>query len=287
MHTSGKVLAWVVVVGAACAIWLSAKALGVRNAWMQVAQKNEADFLTNQEKIRLKTRDVDHKRSELARTMLGWDRFWTDVDARLDRKLTLGLGTSSGVRPEQVLFVFAINPDGTSRYVGDFKVADRITETTCTADPNWLQQSGDITPGTFKARIRTLIPNQFQARLAAIEQQVIAAEQALLTNQAELDRQKQLTEQTEKLIAARLTELNGDPALEGKTLPAVNTKGLLAAMVDEEEVRNGALVTIDQLLRDLKTTRERFVETLNANRRLTESLPRPAPADATVGAAGR
>jgi hypothetical protein len=287
MHTSGKVLAWVVVLGAACAIWLSAKALGVRNAWMQVAHTNEANFLANQEKIRVKTLEVDHKRSELARTMLGWDRYWNNIDARLNRSLQLGIGTSDGVKPEQVLFIFAINADGSSRYVGDFKVADRITETSCTANPNWLRQSGDITPGTFKARVRTLIPNQFQARLAAIEQQAIAAEQAFLSNQAELDRQKQLTEQTEKLIAARLTELNGDPALEGKPLPPVNIKGLLAALVDEEEARNAALVTVDQLLRELKTTRERFVETLNANRRLTESLPRPAPADATVGAAGR
>lgn len=287
MHTSGKVLAWFVAVGAVLAIWLSAKTLAIRSAWMNEAQKNEATILANNEKILAKTRELDQKRSELARTMLGWDRYWNDVDARVAKNLTLGIGTANGVKPEELLFVFAVNPDGTSRYIGDFKVADRITETTCTANPNWFQHAGDLTPGTFKVRVRTLIPNQYQARLAALEQQILAAEQALQSHQAELEHQKQLTEQTEKLIATRLAEINGDPALEGKPLPAVNVKGLLAAMVDEEEARNAALVKIDELRRDLKATREKFIETLKANQRLTESLPHSAPAGAAVGAVSR
>jgi hypothetical protein len=289
MHTSGKVLAWFVVLGAAGAIFLSAKTLAIRNAWMQKAQQNEEAFLKNQELLVVKTREYDNKLSELSRTMLGWDRYWPEVESRLNRdgSLQLGLGTTNGVQPEQVFFIFGLNPDGSSRYVGDFKVVGKLTETTCLAKPNWFQHAGDLTPGTFKVRVRTLIPNQYQARLAALEQQILAVEQSVLTNQSELEREGQLTEQTEKLIAARLTEINGDPALEGKTLPPVNVKGLIAAMADEEEARNAALVRIDQLLRDLKKTREKFIETLKINRQLTESLPRPVPSEATVGAAGR
>lgn len=289
MHTSGKVLAWFVVIGAVCAIWLSAKTLAIRSAWMQAAHKNEADFNANQEKIAVKSRELDNKRSDLARTMLGWDRYWPEVDSRLnqDGSLQLGLGTSQGVRLGEVLFIFAINPDGSSRYVGDFKVAGKLTEVSCLTQPNWFRNAGDLSSGTAKVRVRSLIPNQFQSRLDALDQQILAVEQTFLSHQAELERQTQLTEQTEKLIATRLSEINGDPALDGKTLPPVNIKGLLAAMVDEEEARNAALLEIDQLLRSLKRTREQFVETLKANRQLTESLPRPSVSEATVGAAGR
>jgi hypothetical protein len=289
MHNSGKVLLAFVAIGAAVEIWLSAKALGIRTAWMQVAQKNEAEILKNQEQILLKTRELNSKQSELARTMLGWDRVWPEADARMiqDGSLQIGLGTSYGVQPDQVLFVFALNADGSSRYLGDFKVSGKLTETSCMTKPNWFQHAGDVTPGTYKVRVRTLIPNQYQSRLGSLEQQILAAEQSIQTNQSELERQTQLAEQTDNLIETRLTELNGDPALEGKTLPPVNVKGLLAAMVDEEEARNAALVTIDQLLRDLKKTREQFIETLKANRQLTDSLPRPPASDAAVGASSR
>ena len=223
MHTSGKVLAWVVAVGAGLAIYLSAQTLGIRNAWMTAAQNNEAAFLKNKETLVVKQRELDVKRMELARTMLGWERYWSDIDARIDRQgvLTLALGTTAGINlnvnapsPTPDVFVFAQNPDGSSRYLGDYRF-QRAQETSSTARPNWLLSSGDATPGQFKVRVRTLIPNYLQSRLGAIDQQLVAANAALETNKAEMERQKQLTEQTEQLIAARLSEINGAPDLAG------------------------------------------------------------------------
>lgn len=288
MHTSGKVLAWFVVIGGLAAIYLSAKTLSIRNEWMKLAQKNEADILKNDEQILVKTRQLDSLRSEFARSMLGWDRYWPEVESRLNQKgeLLLGLGTGYGVQPDQVLYIFAPQPDGSSKYLGDFRVT-KPGETNVVAVPNWFRYAGQIIPGEYKVRVRTQILNQFQARLGGLEQQLLAADQTVLDNESELAKQVQLTEHADKLITTRLTEINGDPALEGKTLPDVNIKGLIAAMADEEEARNAALLETDRLLRELKTTRESFVETLKANQKLTESLPGNTPAGAAVGNAGR
>src|SRR5689334_6657164 len=112
MHTSGKVLAWFVVVGALAVIFLSAKTLYIRSEWMKVAQKNEADIRKNEEQILLKTRQLDALKSEFARSMLGWDRYWPEVPSHLNQKgeLQLSLGTGYGVQGDQVLYIFGLPP---------------------------------------------------------------------------------------------------------------------------------------------------------------------------------
>ncbi|MFN0055344.1 MAG: hypothetical protein ACKV0T_24625 [Planctomycetales bacterium] len=289
MHTSGKVLIGFVIVGELFAVWLSANTMLVRSKWMAAAQKNEAEFLKNKEQLVLKTLERDSKRAELARTMLGWDRYWQTADLKgavQQNGIRLNLGTTAGLQPEQVLYVFALNPDGTSRYVGDFKVT-RPSEGATDAVRNWFLYAGDLTPGEFPVRVRSALPTQYLTRLGSLDQQILAVGQTVLTNQAELQRQMELTEKGEALIASRLAEIEGAPALEGQPLPEVNVKGLLAAMVGEEEARNRALEEADQLLRDLKETRERFVDTIRRNRQLQKALPQPTAEEPTVGALSR
>jgi hypothetical protein len=221
--------------------------------------------------------------------MLGWDRYWPRVKANVSPQglLTIGVGSTLGIQPDQVLHVFAINPEGGTKYIGDYKVT-RIAETACEAKPNWLLKAGDTTARPdFEARVWAALPGQYQARLTALDQQLLATLQTVATNEQELARQTELQNQTDTLIATRLSEIDGAPGLEGKTLPQVNIKGLLSAMVDEEEARNAALLEADQLRRDLKETREKFEETLKANRELTESLPQSAPTETTVGSTNR
>ena len=56
--------------------------------------------------------------------MIGWDREWISPAARLQQDGSIGLqiGTAQGVQPGELLYVFALNADGTSTYAGDFKV---------------------------------------------------------------------------------------------------------------------------------------------------------------------
>src|SRR6516162_8100173 len=122
MHISGKIAAWLAAVGILVAIYMSAKAFAVRDAWMQLAQKNEAEIKKNDETIAEKTRKYEDDRAKLARTMHGWDRYWVDIPAAVtpQGELNLKLGTDNGLQPEQVVYVF-VNQDGTSTYAGDFK----------------------------------------------------------------------------------------------------------------------------------------------------------------------
>lgn len=286
MHISGKILAWFVVIGALAAIFMSAKALAIRNAWMEKAQKAEAEFIANEKQIAEKTTLRDNKRAELARTMLGWDRYWQDVPVNINPQtgaMGIQMGTDRGLQADQVIFVFIPQPDGKSVYAGDYKIT-RIAAAGAEARPNWRVRAGDIKAANGPVRIRSLIPNQYQTRFGWLGQQLLTAETSVATNQSELARQMQLLTTTDTLIAKRLNEINGDAAQEGKEIPEVYIKGLLTGIVDEEETRSAALREADRLLHELKHTKDEFERIRALNQQLVDSLPQPvAASDARAG----
>jgi hypothetical protein len=277
MHISGKIAAWFVAGLIVVAVILASKAFAVRDAWMDLAQKNEAAIRKNNEDIAAKTKTFLEQRGLLARTMIGWDREWSSVGGRVEANgnIALQLGTNSGVQADQVLFVFVPNPDGTSVYLGDFKVT-KVTDNSATAKPNSRRREYDLRAAQFQnGRVRTNVPNQYIARLGMLDQQLLSAEQAVATGKDELARQALLSEQTDKLIASRMNELNGDQKLEGQPLPIVHIKGILTSIVAEEEARNADLIEADGLMRDLKRTRDRFEQIRKENRQQVDSLPQP------------
>jgi hypothetical protein len=285
MHVSGKVAAWLAGVLLLVALWISSKALAVRDAWMELAQKNEAAIKKNEEDIDARTKKLLERRAELARTMIGWDREWPSVQARLeqDGKLGIALGTTHGLQPGEVLYVFEPKPDNTSVYVGDFKVP-KPGDTNSIAIPNSRRRPGDFKLAQLeKGRVRTMIPMQFQSRLAMLDQQLLSAELAVASNQNELARQTKLSEQSDKLIASRMAEIDGDNALQGQSVDDVYILGLLAAIVKEEEARNAALIEADRLKHELKRTRDRFEQILKENQQRVELLPGPPDQRPTVG----
>jgi hypothetical protein len=278
MHTSGKVLAGLLIVGLGVAFHASAKAYAVRDAWMKLAQDNEAAIKKNDEEIAVKTRTLKDKRNEFARTMIGWDREWIAPAARLEQNgsISLQIGTNQGMQPGQVLYVFAPNADGTSVYVGDFKV-ERTNEGGTQANPNSRRRPMDFKQAQFQnARVRTLIPNQYVKRLNDLDQLLLDAELSIRTNKEELARQGRLSEQVEKVIAARLAELNGNPDKANQQIPPVHINGLLTSIVSEEEARNAALIEADRLMRELKKTRDEFQMIRKENQQRVDSLPKQA-----------
>lgn len=283
MHISGKILAWMAALGGLFAIYFAGQTLAIRNAWMAQAQKNEAAFLANKEQIETKTREKANRQVELARTMLGWDRFWPLAQATIRNNEVL-LNPIPGVQQDQVVYVFAFNETGESRYLGDYKVV-QVTDQGARARPNWFLRAGEMVEGLYNVRVRSAMPNQYTTRLGELDQQLLAAGQVVMGNELELARQGQLIAQTEKLIAGRLSEINGAPELEGKNLPAVNIKGLITGITDEEKARDAALLEADRLMRALKLARSRFEETVKANEELTKALAQPKSTETNLGAA--
>lgn len=288
MHVSGKVALGLAIALIVAALVLSSKALAVRDGWMEQAQKNEADIKKNDEEIAKKSKLLLERRNDLARTMIGWDREWPAVQVRLEQggKLGLSLGTNHGLQTGEVLYVFAPNADGTSVYIGDFKVA-KPGETQSAAVPNSRQRPGDLAKQMQidKARVRTMIPIQYQSRLAMLDQQLLAADLAIASNNEEVARQAKLSEKTDKLIASRIAEINGDKALEGQPIDEAYVLGLLTAIVKEEEARNAALIEADRLTHELKHTRDSFEQIRKENLQRVEALPAPPVQKPTVSAA--
>jgi hypothetical protein len=274
MHVSGKVFAGLVVVAFLAAIYFTTKAFSIRDAWMKLAQDNEAAIRKNAEEIAVKTRIRNEKRAEYARTMIGWDREWLSPAARLEANGNIGLqiGTNQGVMPDQLLFVFAPNPDGTSVYVGDFKV-ERTNEQGTQAKLNSRRRPSDFKEVQFQSvRVRTMLPNPYVNRLGVLDQDLLAEELKIRNNQAELARQGRLDKQADNLIAARIRELNGNPDLVGQAIPAVFIEGLLTAIVREEEAHHASLIEADRLARDLKKTRDEFNRIRKDNLQRVEAL---------------
>jgi hypothetical protein len=282
MHNSGKAFAWLVLVGCVAATYFSAKALGVRNGWMAAAQKAKETFEKNKADIAAKELALELKQKEYDRLMLGWDRYWPDVGTNIDLNtgtIRMGIGTNQGLKNGQVVYSYMMNSDGSSVYLGDFRVT-RIADAQADAVPVWRNRPGDLqaakaAPGKY--RIRTLIPNQYQTRFAELDQQILAAEQSIAGHQSALDLQTKLFADAERNLQERLAEIKGNPALEGKDIPDVFIQGLLASLSAEDEARNNALREVDELLHNLKQTKKDFEETLKKNRQLTDSLLQTVP----------
>jgi hypothetical protein len=290
MHTSGKVAAWLVTIAILVGVYFTVRTFRVRDAWMKVAQDNERKIKENDEEIAKLTKTMEDKRMLLARTMIGWDREWSGVPLTGNPAtgISLQIGTSRGIQQNQVLYVFIPNAEGTaSTYLGDF-IVNKAGDNSVEARANSRRRAADDNKvQSPAARVRTLIPSHFLARLGALDQQLLAVEATVESNKFELARQGILSGQSDKLIESRMAEINGNPQLADAPLPAVDIKGLLTALVEEEESRNAALIEADRLMRALKKTRDEFAKIRGENADRVLSLPQPDAADRTVGAAGQ
>lgn len=279
MHVSGKILAGLLVAALLGAIFMTAKSFAIRDAWMKQAQDNEKAIKENDEKIAILTRTLQEKRADYARTMIGWDREWVSPGAVTENdKVGLQIGTGQGLQKElgQVLYVFVPNADGTSVYLGDFKV-DSVNDAGARGSANSRRRAADLKQAQYQnVRVRTMIPEQYLKRLGDLDQSLLSAELAIRSNNEELARQGRLSEQADKLIAARLAEMNGNPDLANQQIPEVHIKGLLTSIVSEEEARNAALIEADQLMRELKKTRDEFQAIRKENLQRVEALPKSA-----------
>jgi len=280
MHISGKILTGFVLLLGAVAIWLSSKTLGVRQGYMEQAQKNKQDFLQKEQQLADALSERDRKRTEFVRAIAGWERVYEgeNVKAGIDPSGIVvidGVGTSNGVKVGDVLYLFALGQEpGSSLYVGSLQVAE-AAEGRVNGRPYTRIRPGEInaTNQAFPARVRKLVPTRFQDELSSLDQRLLLLEQSLANADQDTGFLKDLQDRTDLLIDDRMKEINGNPALENSRVPEVNKVGLLASIVQEEELRNAALKQGDDALRRLLRTRQKTEEVLAENRDLATTLP--------------
>jgi hypothetical protein len=285
MNIFGKICLWLAVVGIIASIVLTSRVLAIRMAWMTQNQKLEEEFQKNQEELSKRRTELKLKKDELTRLMLDWDRVWDDVAVQVDPAsgaLQIAVGINRGLQDKQIVWAYQKNPDGSSLLAGEFKII-KIRDDLAELAPNWRLRPGD-TQGWQAGnwRIRSLVPSYYGERLTATEVALLIADEDLQAKKDDVVLQTKMVAAANGELDQRMKEINGDQQNEGKELPTEIIKGFLATMLDEEEQRNTAIASVDQLNHDLKRTTERIARIHKINQRLVKSLPQSNTPSADV-----
>jgi len=285
MNIWGKVFVWLVVPAALAAMVLTTQMLGVRNSWWKQVLAQEERIKQNEELLKQKRMELAAARAAYDRTMLGWDRYWTDVNAQPagdgQGGLVLSLGAADLVTRdadgnEAVPLVYAFQPtaEGGYKYVGEFKAAQLDRGQFL---PNWRFRPGDDADWRAGAnwRVRTMIPAAERTRFSDLEVRFAIADEALSARQADVQRQEGLARLAAEHLALRVGEIEGFEELQGKEaeLPLEVIQGTLATLLAEEEIRNQLLAEVDRLRHELHETTKKFSDITRQNEQLAQSLP--------------
>jgi hypothetical protein len=278
MHISGKIFVWMTVLLAIAAVVLSAKLLGVRNSWMKQVADLKVINEKNSAEIAAKQLELDQQRSELARTLLGWDRYWTNVAiglANLEEGIVQAdnLGTNQGLgvpagNELPVVHLFRPASDGGFVYVGPFQAQANENNTAFKA--TWQPRPGEPQNWTMgNWRVRSLIPASHVDRFVELHGKLTTADELLAQKRHNLEIQTQLIETAQRDLGFRMGELVGTDQNPGNGV-------LLGEIEQEEQARNLAWATVDSLRRELKTALGNQQALIRKNRDLLGKLPQPA-----------
>jgi hypothetical protein len=282
MNIWGKVFVWFTVVAGVAAMLLTARTFEVRNSWIRQATELKAKNEKNALEIAQKSKQLKHQRAELARTMLGWDMYWQDVpvqvvnpqngEVRADFGKRHGFGFPDKPVPP-LAYAFRSLPDGSgSQYIGVFQPPDarNLHETHTEFGPAWRMGPNDVErigQGQQKWRFRSLIPPRFVEQFSDYEIALTLADEQYFEQEQNIADQQKLDQAAQGQLDYRLAELNGSPEMlqyDGK-LPIEKVHGLQAAIAEEEERRNAALLEMHRLRRELKETYHRFEQLRKEN----------------------
>lgn len=283
MHTLGKVLAWFVVLLAIGGVVLTTKVLARRNAATAQLEKNRATY---EESIApLDEARVNLRRAQEAYTQAihGWTPLYGAnlpiVPGNPGEIAIRNLGQTSGLQAGKRLHVFTANAAGQSVYLGPFTVSEVFgDQTNAVADfplraadqANWANLVGQSA-----GRVYGSVPSSGPQSVLHLQQLLVRKHELLEAEQALLGvRQKEVNIANEHLNY-RNNELHGDPNLEGErgALPQFVIDGLVKAIEDADENRNGTLAEVDDLRHRIKASYDEILKLEAANKALVDTLP--------------
>ncbi|MDA0832005.1 MAG: hypothetical protein O2955_07480 [Planctomycetota bacterium] len=293
MHTLGKVLAFLVVVGAGIGAAIASRTVVIRSGYMKKIDEQNERLVKNAAQLEELQTKEQNLRSDLARLNLGWDRVWDGVGTQIqnDASIVISMGTNVGLTipadqnlPVPVLHAFQPGSNGEYVYVGMFAASD-VRENQSLLVPTFVPRLSEVsTWQNGNWRFRSLIPAGYTERFLNLAGRLNTYDQLKEAKTANLEAQTQLKLVAEQHLKNRLNELNGNPDFqnaEGK-LPPEDVKGYVATITDVEEQRNQAWEVVDELRRRLFHAHSNMVELIKANRELAGKLP-ATPAAETSG----
>ena len=288
MHILGKIFAWLIVLLAVAASVLTAGMLQVRNSWSKKVADLRVEAETNETQVSEKELRLRQLDQELARVMLGWNEYWSDVQVDvLDQQagsIRAAVGSDRGIKQGQMLYVFQPNAAGDGQvFVGPF-VVESARQDQAGLRPAWRFRPGE--PESWKYgsgwRLRVAVPTAALSSFRDLEIAFTSSDEALDAKQRYLAAQEELKRIAQEHLNFRIGELHSNEELRAKQgeLPDHVVDGLVVALEKEEEARNAVLVQVDTLRRQLKIAVEEYERLRSENERLAQQLGSPSPATA-------
>ena len=276
MHTLGKVLLWLNVIGAVGATVLTTKLFEVRNSWAEKVEKAQEQVATNAITLEASEKEYLGLQSQLHDLSIGWGRTWFPVQVNINPQGQMvaqvgrlqGLGTPGAGNdpnvPLPIVHAFMTINNGTeSKYVGIFQ-AVQVDDNQAQFEPLWNVEAGDLNgvQPSGEWRLRSEIPSRFTSELTRLRTDRATAIRSLQ------DKSRQLQAQTAQEADARTILQNRIDQLEDKD----DDPGLVAMLASEEDERNKELLELDAIRRQIKDADEKIAELIDELQQLEQQV---------------
>jgi len=280
MHILSKICLGLVILLWIPGLMFTVQLANKRNAITEkvVAEKKKRDANIDEiAKLRI-TRQLEV--DELSRLQADWGRQWTAQGEADPAQLSVlinvgqqqGLGIQLPNRPPEPVYLFAVQQDGTSLYLGEFSVTGPSPQrTVMTLNRKPFGDELAAWPQTGQFRVRERIPAGVRAMFHDLSTNQAIADQIVINETAKLRIQDNHIAASQATLDRRLAELNGDPAS-----PPTADREIVSGLVDtirvEEAERNAVLKDVDSLRRELSNRYARLRQVLAENKQAIDAM---------------
>lgn len=226
-------------------------------------------------------------RSALTSLKMGWGYEWVlapggnigNIQVAAGGRLAVnGVGRDNGLVPvtnpaggevDPIVHVFAIVDANSTRYIGEFKARlDSLQPAACTLEPNWTLMPNEMSGWNFSSgvRLRAQVPPGQRNAFSSLNQSIIRLFEQNYVTDIHIQNQTELNTKAQQALDLRKGELTGDPNGADVADHPEYRVGLVKALKDLEEERNGIQNDVDALRRGLKTATETRQSRLQAIR---------------------
>lgn len=286
MHTSGKVLVFLVLIAGAASTVLTSKLIQVRNSWTVKAQRFDEQYAQTASDLEKQTKDFLTLRNEIESALREWGATTavnTQIADQTTGRMQIDAGTNFGLKDQALIHGFQLLPDGTSIYRGPFTVTSAQADQAVVV-PAWRLRRGEV-QGTAEApgwqggtwRWRSVVPSGYSTRVDDQRIAFLKSEQTLDDRNHSLAIQQRLVADAQRQLQLRVAELVGGPELpQDPALAPEDREGLLSPLKATEEERNKLLLEIAALREAVRAERNAVQRLQSENQVIAGQLPQPA-----------
>jgi len=286
MHILGKICAWLLVLGIAGAVFMTAQAINIRNSWLEKADTLAEANAQKKETIDKKEARLKELVAERALLMRSWGRPFsaqnvTVADAQTGT-INVDLGSRDGLQVASaeslpIMYGFFAPQNGPSRFIGPFQVTDMRDNNSVMQFTKFPRTSDIETWNQGSWRFWKKIPSQYSNRYDTQWNALVSADERLgqAVKLAEV-----MTEQrnlSNEQIETREAELKGGDQLpSSEDLPPEDLEGLAKTISTSETARNQVLLAVDQLRRNIFAAQVKLQSLIDQSREMVNDLPQPS-----------